>query len=91
MAAPPALAASGHAVGIPRSLIPEHDVEPHEQFPGKSDDGFGAAAPPIVRKVRRSPLGIGVWSCSGVSTDGPPSWTRSGPTASESLRWPFSG
>src|SRR5882672_12916356 len=28
------------------NLIPEHDVEPHEQFPGNGDDGFGAAAAP---------------------------------------------
>src|SRR5260370_20383503 len=28
------------------NLIPEHDGEPHEQFPGNGDDGFGAAAAP---------------------------------------------
>src|SRR6266852_9636689 len=28
------------------NVIAEHDVEPHEQFPGNGDDGFGAAAAP---------------------------------------------
>src|SRR5258706_755024 len=28
------------------NLIPEHDVEPHEQVPSNRDDGFGSAAPP---------------------------------------------
>src|SRR5260370_42013313 len=28
------------------NLIPEHNVEPHKQFPSNGDDGFGAAAAP---------------------------------------------
>jgi hypothetical protein len=33
------------------NLIAEHDVEPHEQFPGNGDDGFGAAAAPKQGEV----------------------------------------
>ena len=33
------------------NLIPEHDVEPHEQFPGNGDNGFGAAAAPKQGEV----------------------------------------